>query len=68
MTPPKAGSGGGSCFPVIVVVALGEPSLPVTSWADALKAVTKMKTREITNATTRYITILQTTQRWLSRI
>src|SRR5262245_40434649 len=30
MTPPNVGSGGGSCLPVIVVVALGEPSSPVT--------------------------------------
>ena len=25
ITPPNFGSGGGSCFPLIVVVALGEP-------------------------------------------
>jgi hypothetical protein len=29
MTPPNAGGGGGSCFPFIVVVAPGEPSVPV---------------------------------------
>ena len=29
MTPPNFGSGGGSCFPSIVVVALGEPGSPV---------------------------------------
>src|SRR6266481_1391709 len=28
ITPPNAGSGGGSCFPVIVVVAPGEPGTP----------------------------------------
>jgi hypothetical protein len=33
MTPPKAGSGAGSCLPLMVVVALGEPSVPVTCWA-----------------------------------
>jgi hypothetical protein len=27
------GSGGGSCFPLIVVVALGEPNSPVTCCA-----------------------------------
>src|SRR5271157_6056053 len=29
MTPPNFGGGGGSCFPSIVVVALGEPGVPV---------------------------------------
>src|ERR1700675_2280188 len=29
ITPPNCGSGGGSCFPSIVVVALGEPGVPV---------------------------------------
>src|SRR4029450_7213827 len=33
ITPPNFGSGGGSCFPSIVVVALGEPKVPVTCWA-----------------------------------
>ena len=35
-TPPKGGSGGGSCFGLTVVVALGEPSVPVTVCARAL--------------------------------
>ena len=35
ITPPNFGSGGGSCLPLIVVVALGEPSVPVTCCADA---------------------------------
>src|SRR5262245_28536066 len=30
ITPPNFGSGAGSCFPSIVVVALGEPGTPVT--------------------------------------
>src|SRR4051794_3956318 len=34
ITPPNFGGGDGSCFPSIVVVALGEPGTPVT-WADA---------------------------------
>ena len=34
ITPPNFGSGGGSCWPLMVVVALGEPSLPVTCWAE----------------------------------
>jgi hypothetical protein len=29
ITPPNCGSGGGSCFPLMVVVALGEPGVPV---------------------------------------
>ena len=30
ITPPNFGSGGGSCFPLMVVVAPGEPGTPVT--------------------------------------
>jgi hypothetical protein len=30
ITPPKFGSGGGSCLPLSVVVAVGEPRTPVT--------------------------------------
>src|SRR6058998_2217191 len=33
--PPNFGGGGGSCFPSIVVVALGEPNTPVTCCAAA---------------------------------
>ena len=33
ITPPNFGSGGGSCFPSMVVVALGEPGTPVICWA-----------------------------------
>src|SRR5258708_25615283 len=29
ITPPNFGSGGGSCFPSMVVVALGDPGTPV---------------------------------------
>jgi len=35
ITPPNFGSGGGSCLPLMVVVALGEPSTPVTCCAEA---------------------------------
>src|SRR5260370_10412234 len=35
ITPPNGGAGGGSCFPSIVVVALGEPGVPV-GWICAL--------------------------------
>ncbi len=33
ITPPNFGSGAGSCLPLMVVVAPGEPSVPVTCWA-----------------------------------
>src|SRR5262245_24023510 len=39
MVPPKLGLGGGNCLPSIVVVALGEPSVPVTCCANAALAV-----------------------------
>ena len=35
MSPPNAGSGAGNCLPSIVVVALGDPSSPVTCCAIA---------------------------------
>src|SRR4051812_8787870 len=35
MTPPNFGGGAGSWLPGTVVVALGVPSTPVTSWACA---------------------------------
>src|SRR5260221_7939010 len=38
ITPPNFGSGGGSCFPSIVVVAPGEPGVPVICWAIAFGA------------------------------
>src|ERR1700745_1411132 len=38
ITPPNVGSGGGSCLPSMVVVALGEPSSPVTCWASVDRA------------------------------
>ena len=47
ITPPNFGSGGGSCFPSMVVVALGEPGVPVICWAcakgaTAIKATARM--------------------------
>src|SRR5882757_7154509 len=35
ITPPNFGSGGGSCLPSRVVVAVGEPGTPVTCCAEA---------------------------------
>ena len=39
ITPPNFGSGGGSCLPSIVVVAPGEPGVPVVCWAETEVAV-----------------------------
>src|SRR6266487_6460210 len=39
ITPPNFGSGGGSCLPLIVVVASGEPGTPVVCWAPAGRQV-----------------------------
>src|SRR5437660_4624449 len=38
ITPPNFGGSGGSCLPSIVVVALGEPGVPVICWANACGA------------------------------
>src|SRR5258708_155273 len=35
MTPPNFRGGGGSCLPSIVIVALGEPGVPLIRWAIA---------------------------------
>src|SRR5262249_11374885 len=35
ITPPNFGGGGGRYFPSMVVVALGEPGVPVVCWAYA---------------------------------
>src|SRR4249920_2516374 len=42
ITPPNFGSGGGSCLPSMVVVALGEPGVPVVccwAWAAGMPAI-----------------------------
>src|SRR5450755_1890513 len=33
ITPPNLVGGGGSCLPSIVIVALGEPGVPLICWA-----------------------------------
>ena len=38
ITPPNGSGGGGSCFPSMVTVALGEPGVPVICWAGAGRA------------------------------
>src|SRR4029450_13682078 len=42
MTPPNFGSGGGSCFPSMVVVALGEPGVPVVCTCARAEGATAM--------------------------
>src|SRR6476646_237202 len=42
ITPPNFGSGGGSCFPSIVVVAPGEPGVPVVWICARAEAATAM--------------------------
>src|SRR5262245_27340249 len=41
ITPPNLGSGGGSCLPLMVVVALAEPGVPVICCAVAGNATSK---------------------------
>jgi hypothetical protein len=45
ITPPNFGSGAGSCLPLIVVVAPGEPSSPVTCRAIAVDPANTTATR-----------------------
>src|SRR4029453_534835 len=48
ITPPNFGSGGGSCLPSMVVVALGEPGVPVVcTCAGAEDAAAMMATASI---------------------
>src|ERR1700693_6173437 len=49
ITPPNSGGGGGSCFPSIVVVALGEPGTPVVSWAIAGTAPTRARAVDVSS-------------------
>src|SRR2546429_452436 len=52
ITPPNFGGGGGSCFPSIVVVALGEPGTPVTCCAAAGAGTNLAANKKPTSATT----------------
>src|SRR5882672_12063535 len=52
ITPPNFGSGGGSCFPLRLVVALGEPNSPVTCCAMQNEEQNKKATPEAAIATT----------------
>ena len=51
ITPPYFGAGGGSCFPLRVVVALGEPGSPATVCATAGDPKASVYTRALANAT-----------------
>src|SRR6266550_1342358 len=42
ITPPNFGSGGGSCFPSMVVVALGEPGTPLVCICALAQGATAM--------------------------
>src|SRR5512135_1882287 len=55
ITPPNLGSGGGSCFPSIVVVAPGEPGVPVTCWANA---ETQLRTRTLATEIRRLVVFI----------
>ncbi len=46
ITPPNFGSGGGSCFPVMVELALGDPRVPLTCCAAAWLAKASELTRQ----------------------
>src|SRR5258708_8794468 len=43
ITPPNFGGGGGICLPSMVVVALGEPGVPVTCCAETWSIPTELK-------------------------
>src|SRR5512147_391379 len=59
ITPPNCGSGGGSCFPLMVVVALGDPNSPVTcSAARTGTAATQMPNQSIAQTQVRLMTFL----------
>jgi hypothetical protein len=50
ITPPNGGDGGGSCFPLIVVVEPGDPGVPVVSTARAGAAASRATRIDWVNA------------------
>src|SRR6478672_2298002 len=58
MTPPNFGSGGGICFPSIVVVALGEPGVPVVWTCDWTGAAAATRSPEMKRCCSIFITVL----------
>src|SRR5450755_688835 len=63
ITPPNFGSGAGICFPSIVVVALGEPAVPVICWAEAPDG--KAAARRKLNDSIRVVLIMLLSCSWL---
>src|SRR5271169_2050852 len=53
ITPPNFGGGGGICLPSIVVVALGEPNVPVTCCAEAALPPKMLETANAPNVSFR---------------
>src|SRR5436309_707939 len=51
ITPPNFGSGGGSCFPLMVVVAPGEPGVPVVCICALAEGATAMTAAAIITQT-----------------
>ena len=49
ITPPNFGSGAGSCLPSMVVVASGDPGVPVICWAIAGTAMISAANNKIRN-------------------
>ena len=70
ITPPNFGSGAGSCFPLLVVVALGEPGTPVIFWAMAGTAASRtaaMNDRVVPRKGFFFMSVLLVTFSWHSR-
>src|SRR5438046_5986908 len=55
--PPNFCGGAGIWSPWIVIVALGEPGVPVTSWAATLRAMAASTAASATNINTRHVFI-----------
>ena len=58
ITPPNFGSGGGSCLPLMLVVALGEPNVPVTCCARtgvAARIMTEISAPSVLRLTSPYL-------------
>src|SRR5208282_903853 len=49
ITPPNGTGGGGSCFPLIVIVASDAPGTPLICWAEARRAASAVKEMTTTN-------------------
>src|SRR5262249_50700373 len=65
ITPPNLGSGGGRCFPSIVVVALGDPRVPVDCWGIAAAVPSAISKEAPANAASRPISFKDVVMRSL---